>query len=129
MKTFKIVGPMLAAALFAATPAFALVVSINGSAQSNAGSNSTSTVSVTSASQIRITTAKDHADQEIDRREAALSSLSTRIQEMTRLNADEKTSLAAAIQTQIGTLSSLKSKINAESDITALKADIKDRKS
>ncbi len=71
-----------------------------------------------------ITRAQGRADQEIARRVAALNVLNTRIQAMQKLSADEKTSLASAIQAQLTELATLKTKIDADTDATTLKTDI-----
>lgn len=73
----------------------------------------------------RITNAKSHADQEVDRRVNALNDLNTRVQAMERVSAEEKTSIAAIVSSQVSTLTTLKAKIDTDTDIETLKADIK----
>ncbi len=68
---------------------------------------------------------KQRADKAIDNRIAELNRLSTRIQNDTRLSADEKTSLTTDINTDISGLTSLKTKIDADTDITTARADAK----
>lgn len=72
----------------------------------------------------RITLAQSRADKEIDRRITALNNQLTRVQAMTKVSATFKASLATAIQGQISDLTSLKAKIDGETDVTSLRADI-----
>src|SRR5690348_17049700 len=67
-------------------------------------------VKVSAATNTRI---MDRADKEISRRIDALNALITRVGEMQKLSADEKTSLTSSIQAQIATLNDLKTKITA----------------
>ena len=121
----KLVGAVMVV-LFAASPAFAQSVNIPaaasaGAAVSGAGVNATLDAKL----ELRITKGKERANQEIDRRIAALNALNTRIQAMERLNATEKANLSASLTSQISALTTLKAKIAADSDIETLKADIK----
>ncbi|HEY6021638.1 MAG TPA: hypothetical protein VIY48_17750 [Candidatus Paceibacterota bacterium] len=72
-----------------------------------------------------VATAKSRADKEIDRRVAALSDIVTRINAMTRVTADFKTQVTTNLQGQITALNNLKAKIDADTDDTTLKADVK----
>jgi hypothetical protein len=107
-----------------ALPVSALTVGMGGSANI-AATTSVGTVTISAAMQARITTAKDHADQEITRRINALNDLSARVQAMAKLTTDEKNTIGSSINTQITSLNDLKTKIDADADITTLKADIK----
>jgi hypothetical protein len=71
-----------------------------------------------------MTRAKAKGDQEIDRRIKALNSLSTRINGITKLNADIKSSITTNVQNQINLLTTLKAKIDADTDGATLKADV-----
>lgn len=73
----------------------------------------------------KMKTAITHADQEIDRRSTALNDLVARVNAMERVTPAFKTSLTANIQTQLTALVALKAKIDADTDATVLKADIK----
>lgn len=68
---------------------------------------------------------KKRADQLIDNRINSLNRILQRIQNDSRLSADEKSSLSADVQTEISTLTSLKAKIDADTDITTARADAK----
>ncbi len=68
---------------------------------------------------------KDRADTEIDRRIAALDTVSERIGEMKNVSAEQKASLTANIQLQKTTLIDLKTKIDAETDVAGLRTDAK----
>lgn len=65
------------------------------------------------------------ADQEIDRRIQALSDLATRVQAMKKISSSDQASLAAKIQDEQTKLSNLKAKIDADTDLATLKADVK----
>lgn len=69
-------------------------------------------------------TAKTCADQEIDRRIAALNDLGTRVQAMQKVTDSFKQSIANSIQTQVSALGQLKAKIDADTDAATLKTDI-----
>ncbi len=64
------------------------------------------------------------ADQEITRRITNLSSLITRVQSTKKLPISEQGTLATAIQGQISDLNNLKTKIDADTDLTTLLADV-----
>ena len=65
------------------------------------------------------------SDKEISKRIDSLNSLSTRVEEMRNISVSEKTNIDSQIQTQISNLSVLKSKIDADTDTTTLKDDLK----
>lgn len=67
---------------------------------------------------------KTRADNEITRRVNALTKLMTRITDVKRLTADQKTNLTSQIQDQINSLNTLKAKIDADSDIATLRTDV-----
>lgn len=108
--------------LLIGTPVSALTVDLRTEASA---STSAADVSVSAAMQERIDTGKNRADQEIARRIDALNQLNTRIQAMTKLTTTEKATLDTSINTQVSTLTALKAKIDADSDITTLKTDVK----
>ncbi|OGH07697.1 MAG: hypothetical protein A2171_00605 [Candidatus Levybacteria bacterium RBG_13_35_9] len=68
---------------------------------------------------------KERANKEIDRRIAALNKLLTRLGQMKKLSAEQISSLQAQIQTDINGLNTLKAKINADTDLTTLRTDVK----
>lgn len=72
-----------------------------------------------------LTNLKQRADKAIDNRIAELGKLSSRIQNDSRLSADEKSSLTAEIQTNITGLTNLKTKIDADTDIAVARTDAK----
>ena len=65
------------------------------------------------------------ADKEITTRISSLNTLSTRIGQMKNVTAAEISSLTANIQSQITTLTTLKTKIDADTDTTVLRTDLK----
>jgi hypothetical protein len=67
---------------------------------------------------------KTRADAEISRRVTALTALIGRINNFKRISADQKTKFATEIQTEISTLTQLKAKIHADTDITTLRTDV-----
>jgi hypothetical protein len=68
---------------------------------------------------------KTRADAEITRRINALNTLTAKINAMKRLTADQKSAFAAGISGQITSLTGLKTKIDADSDLTVLRTDVK----
>ncbi len=66
-----------------------------------------------------------HSDKAITARIDALNTLATRINDMKLVSADSKASLASQIQNQIGGLTALKTKIDADTDLPTLKTDAK----
>ncbi|MEK7612906.1 MAG: hypothetical protein AAB449_02040 [Patescibacteria group bacterium] len=64
------------------------------------------------------------AGQEIDRRIAALQRLNARIQEMRKVTAEFKQNLNTNIQNQVSGLTTLRAKIEADTDAATLKADV-----
>lgn len=68
---------------------------------------------------------KERANKEIDRRIAALNKLLTRLGQMKKLSAEQISSLQAQIQTDIDGLNTLRTKINADTDLTTLRTDVK----
>lgn len=67
---------------------------------------------------------KTRADNEITRRVNALTKLMSRIGDMKRLTPDQKTSLTAQVQDEINALQTLKTKIDADTDIATLRTDV-----
>lgn len=67
---------------------------------------------------------KERANKEIDRRIASLERLLTRINEMKKMTASQKTSLTTQVQTEIDKLEALKVKIAADTDMATLKTDV-----
>lgn len=113
-------------ALGAALPVFAVDVSLGASAGANARTGSTTAgTKVSAALTARIEKGKARAKEEIARRVAALGELGDKVNAMARVSAEMKSSIAATVQSQIAALSSLQAKIEADTDIDMLKADIK----
>lgn len=112
-------GISVATLLFAAAPAFALQIATTIGATVSAGS---STVSASAAA--KITTAKSRANQEITRRIGILNDLSTKVQAMVKVSADEKSAIANEVQAEISSLTSLNAKIQADTDAPTLKTDV-----
>lgn len=72
----------------------------------------------------KIANLKARASQEIDRRITAMNNAITRITNAKRISANDKSALITQIQTQIATLTSLKTKINADTDLATLRTDV-----
>lgn len=73
----------------------------------------------------RDTSLKARADHEIVRRIENLNKLIERISRMKKLTSYEKTTLAAQVQSEIANLNALQAKIDADTDATTLKTDVK----
>ncbi len=76
-------------------------------------------------SQSRLTSIVARADTMITTRVTALQTLSTKVQNDSRLTDTEKTNLTTDIQNQISSLQTLKTKIDADTDATTALADTK----
>ena len=63
-------------------------------------------------------------DKELTKRIASLNAFLTRVNAMQRLSSSVKASIAATVQAEISTLTSLKAKIDADTDTATLKADV-----
>jgi len=87
------------------------------------GAHANASTTVTLSAQ-QITTAKARADKEIDRRIASLNALLARVGQMARVTDQFKAQLNTTIQTEITNLTNLKTKIDADTDGSTLKADV-----
>jgi DNA-binding transcriptional regulator GbsR (MarR family) len=76
-------------------------------------------------SQDRISFVKSKAQNEIDRRITSINEVMTKIQGLKRLTDSDKTNLVAMGNSMITSLNKLKIKINADTDLTTLRADQK----
>ncbi len=124
MKNIVKISSVLVLSSMLILPFAAYALDVNATVNANAQVGGTNTT-VDAKLQTRIDTAKDRANKEIDRRIDALNTLTSRVGELKRLTADEKTNISAALSNQITLLTNLKTKIAADTDITTLKADIK----
>lgn len=73
----------------------------------------------------RLERIKTQADKLISNRIASLNTLLQRVANDQRLSADEKSSLSSQIQSTVDGLNTLKTKIDADTDVTTAKADAK----
>ena len=73
----------------------------------------------------RITTIKTRSDTEIDKRLTSLNNALSKISGAKKLSTGDKTKFSAEIQTDIANLTALKTKIDADTDLTTLRADAK----
>ncbi len=73
--------------------------------------------------EIKVALKKTNAIKEIDRRLASLTNITTRINGITRITDAQKQSLLTQVQNEINNLNDLKTKIQAETDATALQAE------
>jgi len=79
----------------------------------------------TASAAIRIENLESRAAHEIDRRLADLSLILTRISTFKHITDSDKASLMLSVKTEITNLKSLKSKIQADTNLATLKADVK----
>lgn len=73
----------------------------------------------------RLASVRANADKEIDRRVAVLNKLVTKLGVLKRVTDAQKATLTAQVQSEISNLMALKAKIDADTDLTTLKADKK----
>ena len=123
MKQIITFGTCALTILCFALPAYAVRVDTDLRARASVGST-TVDAALDAKIATRIEIAKQHADQEIDRRMKALSDLNARIEGMVRLTASAKTTLQDSLLQEIAKLGALKVKIHADTDMPVLKADI-----
>lgn len=78
--------------------------------------------------QIQTTTIQNlqtKATKEIERRIVSLSRLVSKVNDLKRVTSDQKAALTSQIQTEITNLTNLKAKIQADTDLTTLRTDVK----
>lgn len=75
--------------------------------------------------QKKIENLKTKGAKEIDRRLNSLNKLITKINKIKRISADQKSQFLTEIQKNITELTNLKAKINADTDLETLRADVK----
>ncbi|MBX4192212.1 hypothetical protein KW798_01875 [Candidatus Parcubacteria bacterium] len=123
MKTFSriLATSML---LLVAAPALALGTSVGAGASVQTTGAASTSVKVNANASL-ITKAIQKADQEIDRRIQSLQKLVTRVGSMAKVTDEFKANLNTNVQNQIGGLTQLKTKIDADTDETTLKGDVK----
>jgi DNA repair exonuclease SbcCD ATPase subunit len=117
--------------LLSTTPVFALVSTARNTRTNAANSMGimksdmamspavSGTVSATKMDNLKL-----RASNEIDRRINSLNQLLDRVNALKRLTADQKSGFVNELQSQISTLGSLKTKINADTDMTTLRTDV-----
>lgn len=80
-------------------------------------------VSVATSASLKAARSKDHGDDAINARIKSLSDLDARIQSMTKVTADDKSGLESMVQSQITGLAALRTKIDGDTDVTAVRTD------
>lgn len=112
------VGVVLISTLaFGAAPAFA-AVPLRGLRDNEATESTANQTAL-------MTNLKNRADNAITARVNSLNKLITIINNIKRLTAEQKTTLTTQVQTEITNLQTLKSKIDADTDLTTLRTDVK----
>ncbi len=109
----KIIAALIGTSLL--VPAFVF-------AQTGAGVNATVQAQV--SLDAKATRGKDKATQEIDRRIAALQSLSVRINAMTKITPELKTNITTVIQNQVQAFSQLKTQIAAATSTASVRTSV-----
>ena len=90
-----------------------------------AGFALTASAATTTGSATALARVISRSDTAITARITALNNLSTRIGGMKNVPASEKASISSEVQTEIGTLTTLKGKIDADTDVATARADAK----
>ncbi len=104
-------------------PAFAETVDVGASTNvtvKTTGIKANATVKATANTRLI-----SQGDREISNRIDSLNKVSARLQEMKKISATVKTALTTQVQTEISALTTLKAKIDADTDTATLKADVK----
>jgi hypothetical protein len=123
MTTHKIVlssGTLAAAALIAMTAFPAAAQTLSASVSANA---SAAGVSAGASASAKLSTIISKADSAIAARINALNALNTRVAGMKNESATEKANISSQVQTNITGLTSLKAKIDADTDASVAKTD------
>jgi len=114
---------LVVAGLLAPTLVFAQA---SASVQTGAAVNTpVGNVSASASVDAKLVASKAKATKEIDRRITLLNDMNTRVQGMQKVTDAFKQNISAAIQTQTSALTTLKEKIDADTDAEVIKADIK----
>lgn len=109
-----------------AWPAFAQVgVGVTASSSASIGKNKVQADANIKVQTQLMTKIKSRGVNEINRRINGLNRLSVRVRSMAKVSAAEKASLAASVQSEIASLTALKAKITADTDLVVLRADVK----
>jgi predicted nucleic acid-binding Zn-ribbon protein len=124
-KLFLILGLTLYLTIASSSYAFETPHHIIGDRVATAGAKHLAGVTNTQNDANRVSDLKNRAQTEITRRLNYLNQLITELGSMKKLSSADKTSLTSQIQTQIDGLNSLQTKINADTDLTTLRADVK----
>lgn len=72
----------------------------------------------------KIANLKTRADKEIERRITSMNSLITKLNAMKKITSSDKSTLTSQIQDQITSLTNLKVKIDADTDLATLRTDV-----
>ncbi len=122
-------GTLTLLGLAIAFPAFAqgtpAVTTVGATAVTETSAKAPKEVKLDARMTKKIESAKERADREIKRRIESMNSLMSRIKEMKKVNDTDKGTLNTQMQSQIDALNALDSKIQADTDPTVLKEDVK----
>lgn len=120
-KRFVTAAGILATVMgLAAVPAGAIA---NRSAATSATSNTTAADTGNQADQAKIKAIVNKGDREINRRLTTLNTLSNKINGAQKLTSSDKNTLSSEVSNEVSGLTALKSKLDADSDLTTAKAD------
>ena len=120
MKKIHYLTLLIALSLGLVTLAPAFAAAQTAAVTTSAAVNANASVTLTAGEKTAIT----RGDTEITRRITALTDLNTRIQAMQKVTDTFKAGISASITNEVNTLTSLKAKIDADTDLATLKADI-----
>ncbi len=119
-----VLGAVLVMAPFAAFAQTAAVTTDASVSTSAAGVTTGATASGKTKGTFSLSTAIAKGDAAIEARITNLNDLSARINQMKEVSASEKSSLQASISTALSDMTTLKAKIDADTDATTLKTDL-----
>lgn len=121
--TFQTVFPTVSHAIDATTNTTGTTTKTTTGTDAATTTTRTNTEATTQTQKIQ--SLKTRADTEIAKRLTALNSLITKINAIKRLTADQKSSYTSDIQGNITSLTTLKTKIDADTDPTTLQSDVR----
>ena len=117
----KKIQTLMAVAAFGAVAIVPFAASAQVTTTADAGTSVSTTAKLTPAERMQkiITAVNTH----VDKRVATLDKVSSRVTASKKLTADEKTSLMASLSQDVTALTTLRAKIDADTDLKTMKAD------
>lgn len=118
-----ITGTILAACGMAVVPAAAVATRPGLSSPVAAATTTDNSAKTDAQDQAKLKLIISRGDKEIDRRLKTLNTLDSKINSAKKLSSSDKSTLSAEVNNEISALTSLKTKLDADTDLTTAKTD------